>query len=329
MANVTFDNHFVPVPGVHYKIGVGDNNESRLSPLYDFTVSGTSSAMFIAVQSTAGGSVSIFGVNGNIASVTNGSSTTVIATSTTGYTFSSWTEGDSVVSASSSYTFTVSGSRTLVAHFIRNGAHPHTITVQTTTGGTVFIDGAVGNSASINDGLPVTVIATSTTGYIFSNWTRGGVVVSASSSYTFIVSDNRILVAHFTRSQNVSDMSGYSLTASSTVVSGAPITVYWSAPSSRRTHGSDWVALYKIGASNTSYGAWTYTRGCFTNCKFTTRVPSLVGSYEFRYLLDGGYTSATSSNTIVVSPLANSIPPSNRVSNSASAWDAIKAFFGF
>src|SRR5258705_217998 len=46
-----------------------------------------------------------------------GSSQTVIATANGGYDFASWTEGGTVVSASSSYTFTLNGDRSLVANF--------------------------------------------------------------------------------------------------------------------------------------------------------------------------------------------------------------------
>ena len=46
-----------------------------------------------------------------------GTSVTVTATAATGYEFNNWTENGSVVSTSDSYTFTISGDRTLVANF--------------------------------------------------------------------------------------------------------------------------------------------------------------------------------------------------------------------
>jgi|GEM_PF-3193134 len=109
------------------------------------------------------------------------------------------------------------------------------------------------------------------------------------------------------------------------VAPGASIRLTWSA-SSTRAHSSDWVALYKVGAANTSYGAWTYVRSCITNCTFDVTAPSMAGSYQFRYLINGGYTSVGTSNTVVVSSAgANAV---DRSTNSASAWDAIKSFFG-
>ncbi|HZS45452.1 MAG TPA: hypothetical protein VFC63_10150, partial [Blastocatellia bacterium] len=47
-----------------------------------------------------------------------GSSVTVAATASAGYTFSTWTENGNAVVAQNNYTFTVSGSRNLVANFI-------------------------------------------------------------------------------------------------------------------------------------------------------------------------------------------------------------------
>jgi uncharacterized repeat protein (TIGR02543 family) len=52
---------------------------------------------------------------------TAGSSITVVATPNAGYTFVNWTEGGAQVSASASYTFTVTGHRTLVANFQPGG----------------------------------------------------------------------------------------------------------------------------------------------------------------------------------------------------------------
>ena len=54
-----------------------------------------------------------------------GQSCTVHATANSGYTFTNWTEGGSQVSTNANYTFTVTGNRTLVAHFTYNGGGGH------------------------------------------------------------------------------------------------------------------------------------------------------------------------------------------------------------
>ncbi|MDP3914232.1 MAG: C10 family peptidase [Bacteroidota bacterium] len=61
----------------------------------------------------------------------SGQSRTVTATANSGYTFSNWTESGSPVSINASYTFTLSGNRTLVANFIASSTP--TITISATS----------------------------------------------------------------------------------------------------------------------------------------------------------------------------------------------------
>jgi hypothetical protein len=116
----------------------------------------------------------------------------VMATPANGYEFVNWTEGGNVVSTSASYTFMVTGNRTLVANFqeqivyysIRVSANP--IVAGTVTGG-----------GSYPQGESCTVSATANEGFSFSNWTEGGNVVSTNANYTFTVTSGRNLVANF------------------------------------------------------------------------------------------------------------------------------------
>ena len=55
----------------------------------------------------------------------SGSSVTVTASFNSGYAFVNWTESGSSVSTSASYTFTISGNRTLVANFTVNGTEDY------------------------------------------------------------------------------------------------------------------------------------------------------------------------------------------------------------
>lgn len=75
----------------------------------------------IAVAKTegtvTGSTVSIQGQAGTSASLTYGSSVTVVATPATGVQFSGWYNGSTLVSSSASYTFTVAEDVTLTAHF--------------------------------------------------------------------------------------------------------------------------------------------------------------------------------------------------------------------
>ena len=116
---------------------------------------------------------------------------TVHATAATGYNFVNWTEGGSAVSASESYTFTVTANRTLVANFSQLS---YTVSTSSSPSG----GGSTSGGGTYNYGNEVTVTATPATGYQFVNWTQGGSSVSTNSSYTFTVAGNRTLVANFT-----------------------------------------------------------------------------------------------------------------------------------
>ena len=122
-----------------------------------------------------------------------GQSCTVMATANSGYTFVNWTENGNVVSSQASYTFNVTGNRTLVANFeevvqtynIRLSVNP-------------ILAGSVTGSGTYQQGQSCTVTATANIGYTFVNWTEGGNVVSTDASYTFTVTSSRIMVANFT-----------------------------------------------------------------------------------------------------------------------------------
>ena len=122
-----------------------------------------------------------------------GQSCTVVATPSANYNFTNWTENGSVVSTNPSYTFTVNSNRDLVANFTANPVPTYTITVSAnpTDGGNVMGGG------TFLQGQSCTVVATPTANQIFTNWTENGSVVSTNANYTFIVIDNRSLVANF------------------------------------------------------------------------------------------------------------------------------------
>ena len=123
-----------------------------------------------------------------------GDNCTVIATPNNGYQFTNWTENGQVVQgAGATYTFEVTGNRTLVAHFTTSTPNTYNINVSAnpTNGGTVTGGG------TYQQGANCTVTATANTGYTFQRWTENGSVVSTNASYSFTVTSNRNLVAHF------------------------------------------------------------------------------------------------------------------------------------
>ncbi len=120
-----------------------------------------------------------------------GQSATLTAVPNTGYTFANWTENGSVVSSNAQYTFTVSGSRTLVANF-----NPIVYTIAASA--SPAEGGSISGAGDYSFGQTVTLSATANTGYSFTNWTEGSNVVSTDANYSFTVSGNRTLVANFT-----------------------------------------------------------------------------------------------------------------------------------
>ncbi len=174
------------------------------SSSYGFPVTGTRSLVAVFSQNaatsysiSAGANPSNGGTVSGAGSYTSGSSVTVSATPSSGYTFTSWTENGGVVSQSANYSFTVSASRSLTANFAQTAVQSHSISVSASPskGGTV--NG--GGSYPVNGSITVTAQAAS--GYSFSRWTENGSQVSTNTAYSFTVTGPRNLVAVFT--QNV------------------------------------------------------------------------------------------------------------------------------
>ena len=61
----------------------------------------------------------------------------------------------------------------------------------------------------------------------------------------------------------------------------------------------DWVALFKVGDLNESYGWWEYTKGAPSGT-LTLSAPTEAGQYEFRYLLDDDYIDVVRSSPVTV-----------------------------
>ena len=123
-----------------------------------------------------------------------GSVVAVGAVPNAGFTFKNWTSNGAIVSTSTSYQFTMAGNSTLIANFaaVTPGNFAVNLSSNPVAGGTTS------GSGSHAAGSLVTVSATPNAGYAFINWKENGVIVSASSSYSFVLNANRTLVANFT-----------------------------------------------------------------------------------------------------------------------------------
>jgi hypothetical protein len=163
------------------------------SAVYPFTVNGNRNlvanfapitySILIAASPLAGGTTSGGGT------VNGGQNVTVVAAANAGYNFGNWTETGAVVSSSSSYTFTASANRNLVANFVP--------TYTITTIASPLAGGLTSGDGTFNSGDSVTVLAMPSFAYNFVNWTEGSTAVSSSASYIFTATANRDLVANF------------------------------------------------------------------------------------------------------------------------------------
>ncbi|WP_166664844.1 ice-binding family protein [Pedobacter metabolipauper] len=144
-------------------------------------------AVSLSVDPAIGGTVTGAG------SFAQGSSATVVATPSAGYTFTSWTENGTVASTSPSFQFTMAGNKALVANFtvIPPGSFAVNLSSSPAAGGITT------GSGSYVVGTPVTITATANAGYTFVNWTENGAIASTSSSFQFVIASNRTLVANY------------------------------------------------------------------------------------------------------------------------------------
>ncbi|MEQ1853116.1 MAG: hypothetical protein ABMA01_16175, partial [Chthoniobacteraceae bacterium] len=255
------------------------------SPGYTFTVGGnrTLVAKFNeAFVITAGSSPAAAGTT-EMDSLTykTGENAKAKAFPEPGYTFTNWTENGVVVSLDSTYSFDVTGNRTIVANFRSTTGFTVTINAATPAAGTAGGDGAYALEDS------VTVSATPNEGYAFVKWTEDGAEVSTDPAFTFTADASHALVAHFAPAVSIATNAA---TATGGTVSG---------------HGS-----YGIGATVTLFAAADagYT---FTNWTDGTTVVSTSPDYTFT--VTAGRTLIANFNPIPSVALAPGAPGSQSI----------------
>ena len=114
-----------------------------------------------------------------------------------GYEFVSWTNGESIVSTQSSFTYTMPGNDvTLTANFqeVESPPENYTLTLVANPAGAGILQGG----GSYVEGEEVLVSAAATEGYEFVNWTENGQEVSVQSCFTYTMpGNNATLTANF------------------------------------------------------------------------------------------------------------------------------------
>ena len=121
---------------------------------------------------------------------------TLTAAPANGFAFVGWSEDWTIVSTDATYSFMVTGERTLVAQF-ELVSYEVTAEADPTEGGTITGAGSYTHFALC------TLTAEANPGYTFVNWTRNGTVVSTEASYGFMVTGDADFVAHFSRNTYV------------------------------------------------------------------------------------------------------------------------------
>lgn len=96
-----------------------------------------------------------------------------------------------IISTDPSYTFTVTGDRTLTATFEQIPVYTITATIDPPDAGTVT------GAGEYQEGTTVTLTATVNDGYKFTGWQENGSVVSTNNPYIFTVTENKALVGMF------------------------------------------------------------------------------------------------------------------------------------
>jgi len=184
-ASRTSSGRFSAVTGYDLCTGWGTPNAALITALVS---PGSLAAHTISASANPANGGTVTGA----AAYLDGSNVTLTATAKLGFAFAGWTENGTLVSSSSSYTFPVTGDRSLVANFNAT-ATTYTIVLSGTPAGYGTVSGA-GSYLAGSNGIAY-AIPKGRKGFI--NWTENGVVVSTNAYYTFTVDRNRNLVATF------------------------------------------------------------------------------------------------------------------------------------
>ena len=121
----------------------------------------------------------------------------VRASPTSGYKFTNWTENGNPVSPLSSYSFNVSGSRSLVANFVPKPLYSLTLLLNPPVGGNAWTETPSDVGANWYEGTAVSVLARPNYGWQFARWSGGA---SGTGVRTAVTMDgNKTAVASFAR----------------------------------------------------------------------------------------------------------------------------------
>jgi pimeloyl-ACP methyl ester carboxylesterase len=156
----------------------------------------------------------------------------------------------------------------------------------------------VGNSRidleATDAGTGVQTIMYSLNGTTFQQYSTPLTLNAATTPTIYAFADDNVfnrsgLVTHNLTASNI----GFTVGGPGAASTGQAINASFNAPSGRPT--DDWIGLFTVGSLNSAFVAKVYTNGLTSgNLQFTA--PSQPGTYEFRYLLNDGFSSVAVSS---------------------------------
>ena len=131
-----------------------------------------------------------------------GDTCTLTAHANEGFQFNSWRENGEMVSESSSYSFAVLSDRVIEAYFVESGYYMFSLATMPEEGGTIMTELYTEIETPFSTDEPIeeqniSIVAKANEGWHFTYWTANNEVVSYDNVYTFHLSGDTDLVAHF------------------------------------------------------------------------------------------------------------------------------------
>ena len=139
-----------------------------------------------------------------------GTTATLTATANEGYTFVNWTKDNEVVADTAVYSFTVTEAAAYVANF-------NIISYEITATTNPVNAGVITGAGTYEHGSTCTLTVTANPGCTFINWTKDGVEVSDTESFSFTVMEAGSYVANF-------EVEGYAISVSASPEAGGTTT---------------------------------------------------------------------------------------------------------
>jgi hypothetical protein len=148
-------------------------------------------------------------------------------------------------------------------------------------------------------GTGVQRIMYSLNGTTFQQYSTPLTINSAQTPTIYVFADDNVfnrsgLVTHNLTASGA----GFGVTGPASSPAGSQIIANWNAPGGRPV--DDWIGLFRVGTLNSTFISKQYTGG-LTSGSLNFILPSQSGTYEFRYLLNDGFSSVAVSNPITVS----------------------------